>query len=280
MTALATEVRVWDVPLPDQIANQAMVRRLGLDRPKPVKLEKLIRHAALMERAERKYIAPIEAVSELVEAVGDSHRVLSIDGRRYTSYRTHYFDTTDFASARAHIQQRRQRWKVRTRLYVEDQLSRVEIKTKDNRGNTVKVIGDSHPDLFGTLAGDNHDFVASHLVDFPTTDVRQLVPAAEVHYTRATLSDLAAGTRVTLDWGLAMHLDDGDVWLDDGYVMVETKGPASLSRVDRTLRDLGVRPRGFSKYVSAVSTLRPELPSNDFASLLAGKVLHSSAKAV
>lgn len=275
MTALATEVRTWAGPGPDQLASEAMVRRLDLDVLEPVGLETLVEHAALMHRTDRKYIAPVDAVRALVAVIGDTHQVLSIDDRRYTTYRTVYFDTHDFASARAHVQRRRQRWKVRSRLYVEDKLSRVEVKTKDNRGNTVKVMGISHPDHYGGLIGDDHDFVAAHLADFPDVRVRELVPAAEVRYTRSTLSDLAGGTRVTIDWNLSMHLANGDVWLDDQYATIETKGPIALSGADKALHGLGIRPRGFSKYVAATSTLLTDIPSNDFASLRAGKILHS-----
>lgn len=275
MTALITEVRAWDEPRPQQFASEAMVRTLDLDTLQPVDLATLVEHAALMNRTDRKYIAPIEAVRKLIAAVGDTHQVLTIEDRRFTTYRTLYFDTYDFASARAHVQRRRQRWKVRSRLYVEDQLSRVEVKTKDNRGNTAKVMGVSHPDYYGALIGDDHDFVATHLSDFPDVDVRDLMPAAEVLYTRSTLADLAAGTRVTIDWGLSMHLANGEVWLDDQYATIETKGPTALSSADKALHGLGVRPRGFSKYVAATSTVLSDIPSNDFASLRAGKILHS-----
>jgi hypothetical protein len=280
MTAVATEVRVRERATPDQRANEAMVRRLRLRALRPVGLDTLIEHAALMQRVDRKYIAPIDAVRNLVSTMRDTHQVLCIDDRRYTTYRTLYFDTDNFTSARDHIQGRRRRWKVRTRLYVEDELHRVEVKTKDNRGNTVKVMGISDPDDYGALIGNDRDFVASYLRDFPQIDVRDLVPAAEVRYKRATLTDLAAGTRVTIDWGLSMHLNSGDVWLDDRFAMVETKGPVALSGVDKALHELGVRPRKFSKYVAAASTLTDGIPANGFASLLAGGVLHSRAMAV
>jgi hypothetical protein len=280
MTAVATETRVWEHINPDQLANDSVVRRLRLRTLRPVGLETLIERAALMQRVDRKYIAPVDAVRDLINTVRDTHQVLSIDGRRYTTYRTLYFDTDNFTSARDHIQDRRRRWKVRTRLYVEDELHRVEVKTKDNRGNTVKVMGVSRPDNYGVLLGDDRDFVASYLSDFPQIDVRDLVPAAEVRYKRATLTDLAAGTRVTIDWGLSMHMNSGDVWLDDRFAMVETKGPLVLSGVDKALHELGVRPRRFSKYVAAASTLTEGIPANGFASLRAGGILHSRSMAV
>lgn len=254
-----------------------MVRRMNLDTPAPVGLETLVEHAALMHRTDRKYIAPLEKVGELVSEIADTHRVLRIKDRRYTTYRTLYFDTPDFDSAKAHIQRRRRRWKVRSRLYVEDGLCRVEVKTKDNRGKTVKVMGISEPERYGSLTGEDRDFVAFHISDFPETAVDELVPAAEICYTRATLSDLEAGTRVTIDWGLTMHLENGDVWLDDRNALVETKGPATLSRVDHELHGLGVRPRGFSKYVAAASSMVPDLASNDVRGLQTSGVLHFRA---
>lgn len=277
MTALAADPRTSLAPSPDQVASEAMVRRLNLDKPRPVGLETLVEHAALMHRTDRKYIAPVEKVRELIGEIADTHRVLRIKDRRYTTYRTLYFDTIDFESARAHVQRRRRRWKVRSRLYVEDQLCRVEVKTKDNRGNTVKVMGISEPARYGALTGEDRDFVAFHVNDFPEIDVADLVPAVEVCYTRATLSDLGAGTRVTIDWGLTAHLEDGDVWLDDRYAMVETKGPSSLSRVDHALHSMNVRPRGFSKYVTAVSTMIPDIADNDVRSLQTSGVVHSRA---
>lgn len=259
---------------PDAAAAEAMVARLGLDIPRVVGLDTLVEHAALMQRTDRKYIVPVDAVRELITEIADTHRVLEIKGRRYTSYRTLYFDTPDLYSAKAHVQRRRRRWKVRSRLYVEDQLCRVEVKTKDNRGDTVKVMGISDPARYGMLTGEDHDFVEFHLASFPETDVQDLVAAAEISYTRATLSDLHAGTRVTLDWGLTATLENGQMWIDNDYALIETKGPASLSRVDRTLHRLGVRPRPFSKYVAAATMLNPDVSDNDVRRL-EGTVLHA-----
>jgi hypothetical protein len=251
-----------------------MVHRLGLDLPRSVGLDTLVEHAALMQRTDRKYIVPVDAVRQLVTEIADTHRVLEIKGRRYTTYSTLYFDTADQLSAHAHVQQRRRRWKVRSRLYIEDQLCRVEVKTKDNRGETVKVMGISDPARYGMLSGEDRDFVEFHLASFPETEVDDLVPAAEITYTRATLSDLHAGTRVTLDWGLKAKLENGEVWIDDNYALIETKGPASLSRVDKTLHRLGVRPRPFSKYVAAATLMNPDIASNDIRRLT-GTVLHA-----
>lgn len=255
--------------------NDPMTRQLGVSRLRTVGLETVMDQAALMVRTDKKYIVPISMARAVVDAVGDTHRVLKIEGRRYTTYATVYFDTPDLQSVQAHIQRRRRRWKVRSRLYIEDDLCRIEVKTKNNSGATVKVMGSSDPSSFGTLAGDNRDFVERHLAGYGDADVSALVPSAEIDYTRATLTDLDAGTRVTIDWGLTTRTHMGTAWMDADHVLLETKGPASSTRADQVLSELGVRPQRFSKYAAAVSTTTPRIPDNDFRRLLARGVLQA-----
>jgi len=247
---------------------------LGLDAVAPVGLRQLVEYAALMHRTDRKYIVDLAKVRTLIEMLSETQQVLEIDGRRSTTYRTLYFDTPDLQACRAHVQRRRRRWKARSRLYVEDQLCRIEVKTKDNRGGTDKVMAPSHPDRYGMLIGEERDFVISHLAGaHPELDVLSLVPSAEISYTRATLANLEAGTRVTIDWNLHCRLEPGDVWLDPGYALVETKGPNTASEADRFLNSLGSRPRSFSKYVAAASIMHANVADNDFR-VLRGRVLH------
>ncbi|MCW2798710.1 MAG: hypothetical protein JWQ70_182 [Aeromicrobium sp.] len=247
---------------------------LGLFDLRSVSLEDLVEHAALMHRTDRKYVTKIPTVRELIAALADTHQVLEIAGRRWTSYRTLYFDTPELEACRAHVQKRRRRWKARSRLYVEDGLCRIEVKTKDNRGGTQKVMGPSHPDRYGLLVGDELDFVTAHLgVEHPEVDPRTLTPAAEISYTRATLTDLNLGTRVTIDWNLHCRLEAGDVWLDPDYALIETKGPSTPSVADRALNRLGTHPRSFSKYAAAASIVQDNIADND-TRYLQGRVLH------
>ena len=57
-----------------------------------------------------------------------------------------YFDTPRLDACRDHVQRRRLRWKVRSRLYVEDQLCRLEVKSRDGRGHTVKTMAGKTPE--------------------------------------------------------------------------------------------------------------------------------------
>jgi hypothetical protein len=172
------------------------------------------------------------------------------------------------------VQGRRRRWKVRSRLYVEDSLCRVEVKTKDGRGLTDKAAITVHADAYGRLDAASRSFVraasAQHRLRL---DVRDLLPVVEVIYQRVTLADLVAGTRLTIDSGLSCIGANGVVWLDPAVLLVETKGGTRPAVADRLLWQLGVRPRSFSKYVTAGSLLTAGVADNDIRPLL-GRSVH------
>jgi hypothetical protein len=199
-----------------------------------------------------------------VDRLADSHHCLDLDGRRTTTYHTTYFDTPQLGAWHAHIQGRRRRWKVRTRLYTEDGLCRVEVKTKDGRGATVKHALTATPQSYGRLDDRAAEFIDEVLrqsaVLVTTAD---LTPAAEIRYVRAALADLHHGTRVTLDGALTCQQGHRTAALDPDTVLIETKGGIQPAPADRLLLRLGARPVSLSKYIVGQSLLTPGLPDND-----------------
>jgi hypothetical protein len=238
---------------------------LGLDSLPGATLAEVDAAAALQYRVDRKYLVPITTAARLVASLADTHRVLDLEGRRTTNYRSTYFDTPGLSAWRAHAQGRRHRWKVRTRLYTEDGLCRVEVKTKDGRGATVKHALSIDASTYGRLDRTASDFVDDVLDRCGNTSVTaaDLLAAGEVRYHRAALADLAGGTRVTLDALLECRRDDRVATLDHGHVLIETKGGPRPAPADRQLLGLGARPVSLSKYVVGLSLLVPGLPDND-----------------
>ncbi|MEO6512676.1 MAG: VTC domain-containing protein [Nocardioides sp.] len=228
-----------------------------------------------MTRVDRKYLVDRSVAQAFLDDLPESFRVLTIDGRHSTTYSSVYFDTARLDACRDHVQRRRRRWKVRSRLYVEDQLCRFEVKTRDGRGMTQKTVILSEPHRHGHLGPDEAFFITGALEDRGLDiDVTTLVPSMQVDYQRLTLADTAAHLRVTLDLGVECSLEGGRVWVDEGWVLVETKGGLRPSPADALLASLGARPRSFSKYVSAASLLRDDIPDNDVRRLR-GRQLHT-----
>ncbi|MEU6573704.1 VTC domain-containing protein [Streptomyces sp. NPDC046805] len=237
---------------------------LGLTALRGATLAEVDAAAALQHRTDRKYLVPSARARDLVDRLAESHHVLDLSGRRTTSYHSTYFDTAELGAWRAHVQRRRRRWKVRTRLYAEDGLCRVEVKTKDGRGATVKHALRAPARAYGQLDAQAAEFVDDVLVraGIPVTTA-DLAPSAEIRYVRAALADLDHGTRVTLDGLLSCHRDDRTAALDSGHVLVETKGGAQPAPADRQLLRLGGRLVSLSKYIVGQSLLTPGLPDND-----------------
>jgi hypothetical protein len=242
---------------------------LGLSALRGATLAEVDAAAALQHRTDRKYLVPLDEARTFVRLLAGSHHVLDLGGRRTTSYLSTYFDTEHLAAWRAHVQGRRRRWKVRTRLYAEDGLCRVEVKTKDGRGATVKHALRTPADAYGRLGQQAAEFVGDVLggAGIPVT-AGELAPTAEIRYVRAALADLEHGTRVTLDGVLTFRHGARDAALDPGLVLVETKGGARPAPADRLLLRLGGRPVPLSKYVVGQSLLTPGLPDNDVRRLV------------
>ena len=231
-----------------------------------IALDDLMARAALQTRVDRKYALPME-VAELVVAElarREDAQVLTIDGQRWFDYESLYFDTPELTSYHLAAHGRRRRFKVRRRTYVQSGQSYLEVKTRGQRGLTVKdrtpceVVDD------GPLGDVDARFVDAVLDRAGIADVRsdRLEPALRTRYRRATLLLGASDSRLTIDIGLEWALPDGEFVALPHLAIVETKSGGAPGAADRCLWAHGHRPRKVSKYGSGLATLRSELPSN------------------
>jgi hypothetical protein len=219
-------------------------------------LEQLDAGAALRDRLDVKYVIPLEAFAALADRLIGTHAALEIDGRRAFAYRSTYFDTPELGAFRDHIQQRRRRYKCRSREYLDSGAYAFEVKLKGLRGRTVK----------HRMAHDSHE-----LSDAAVAFLREcldraygvapggaLRPALDVTYTRVTLAAPDRGERLTCDFDLSFGGPGGAAGrLDPGMAIVESKSLRGNAAADRVLRGLGHRPEPVcSKYCLGVALTR------------------------
>lgn len=227
--------------------------------------------AALQDRVDTKYVITQEQCAALAERLRGTHAVLEIDGRRAFGYRSTYFDTAELTAFRDHVQQRRRRFKCRSREYVDSGLCTFEVKLKGTRGRTVK-----HRMLYDRARRDEisepaFSFLSECLErSYGQTPDGELLRALEVCYTRVTLAAPNLGERVTFDFELAFSAPDGAGGaLKDDMVIVESKSPRGNAIADRELRAIGARPENLcSKYCLGVGFTRTDVKSNDLRPLL------------
>ena len=222
-----------------------------------VGLDDLVAEADLQSRIDRKYLLPAGQTRQLLDAFPAGSRVLEIDARRTFGYESTYFDSADLRCYLDAARRRKRRFKVRTRHYTDTGLCRLEVKTRDGRGHTVKTATAYAAEDCGRLTGPAQDQVAR-----ATGGRQSLATSLVTQYRRTTVVLPGFAARVTLDTGIAFSLPGGPrVTLDD-WTIVETKAGHAASAVDRLLWQQGHRPIKVSKYGTGLALLRPDLPAN------------------
>jgi hypothetical protein len=227
--------------------------------------------AALQDRVDTKYVLSLPGFAALAERLLGTHAVLEIDGRRAFRYHSTYFDTAELTAFRDHLQDRRRRFKCRSREYVDSGLCAFEVKLKGLRGRTVK-----HRMAYDRARRDElsepalaflRETLERSYGRAPDGDLR---PALAVAYTRVTLAAPAISERLTCDFELAFSAPDGASGrLACGTVIVESKSPRGNATADRALRALGARPEAVcSKYCLGVGFTHQHVKSNRLRPLL------------
>ncbi len=230
-----------------------------LDRFESIDLASLDRCARLRTRKDRKYVVSADTLAALLDELPSEVRILEIDGLRWFGYRSVYFDTDRLDSYRLAATHRPHRFKVRTRTYLDTDITMAEVKTKNRRGRTVK-----RRQSIDAGSGWVDDTIRTFAAEFSETEpyADSLEPVLTSDYQRATLAFPAAGVRVTID--AAYRCTDASgvtAGLDTEYI-VETKTDGTPSIVDRLLWRAGHRPEKISKYATGLAALNPELPAN------------------
>ena len=231
----------------------------AVDRIEPIDLSTLDRHAELRTRKDRKYVVSTEALLMLLGELPADVRALAIDGRRWFGYLSVYFDTDRFDSYRLAAARRPRRFKVRTRTYLDSDLTVAEVKTKNRRGRTVK-----HRRRLDGTSADGERPVREFATEFAETApyASALEPVLASRYHRATLTLPADGVRVTVDAAYRCTDADGrSTGLGDRFI-IETTPDGTPSVADRLLWRAGHRPEKVSKYATGLAALHPELPAN------------------
>lgn len=217
-------------------------------------------NVALLNRVEDKFMLRAETLARLLPALSEHYFVLEVTGRRLSRYRTLYFDTKEYALYRSHHAGLRNRYKVRSRAYLESEAMFLEIKHKTNKKRTIK-----HRVQTPTLVTWLNDANASLLHQTSPYEPGELYPALWNHYSRITLVNRRRAERVTLDLDLRFAWQEETTALP-GVSVAEVKRAqqSQPSEFMELMRQHHVRSTGFSKYCVGLSLLSPEVKYNKF----------------
>lgn len=229
----------------------------------PIGLDDLVAQADLPRRFDAKYVVPVDRLEDLLASWAPRMRVLEVDGRRATRYGNTYFDTPDLRTYRDHLQRRRRRFKIRTRVYGDARTAMLEVKLKGRDGQTNKQRR-PHPHDDRTHLGDEAlAFVEETLAEaYAMALPAPLAPVATNSFERTTLVDLPAGERITIDRGLTVESLGRRIELGADHAVVETKSPRWRGAASHELHARGLRPDRVSKYCLGIAASHEEIRGN------------------
>lgn len=224
----------------------------------PISLEDM-NSVRLMNRVDSKYVAHISKIRQLLTLLTEDFFIQEIDGHFNMPYSTCYFDTHEADMFYQHHRGKKPRQKIRTRIYEGSiEIPFLEIKAKDNKGRTKKKRVAMEQ---GALMENYLDFLGKHS-DYAE---QELVPRMENHFYRITLVNKEKTERVTIDTNLDFHnLKTGrKASLHDiGIIEWKRDGNSMKSKLGFYLRELRIKPSGFSKYCIGMALTDSNLRQN------------------
>jgi len=213
---------------------------------------------ALLNRVDTKFIIPIDKLANALPSLYSDYRILVIDGRRMSHYRTLYFDTQNFSLYNLHVNGNSERYKVRSREYLDSNEAFLEVKHKNRKDRTIKErIQTVEPviELDSQTSDWLQDILPYHSCD--------LEPKIWVMFTRMTLVNKHLSERVTIDIDLTFYAPINIVQMD-GIAIAEVKrdGAHLHSPFLDLMHAQRYQPQGFSKYCIGTSLLYDQVKKN------------------
>mgnify|MGYP003394475591 CR=1 FL=1 len=213
----------------------------------------------LMSRTDTKFLFNEDQFALMMNMVKDQYRVLEVNGKRISRYKTLYYDTPGLGLYAKHLTGKLNRYKVRHRTYIETDAGFLEVKFKNNKGRTIKKRIEEHSpqDLW---EGEGKIFLTKMLPFEPGT----LVPTMWVNYSRCTLVHRTRPERVTIDLDLEFVKNE-TVKKMTGLVVAEVKQEKrTASFFLGMMKAFHIREGGISKYCLGIALTDQTVKKNNF----------------
>jgi hypothetical protein len=228
----------------------------------PISLEEMD-SVRLMRRIDSKYALPVSQLPVLLEMALPGFRMVEIEGYREQIYETTYFDTNDFSMYHIHHNGKLNRHKIRLRKYIYSKQEFLEVKRKNNKGETIKTRIGKHPNIHLINSDINTTFLNKYTPYNPDT----LTAVLGNRFIRLTLVNKNFKERITLDYNIEFtNLLDGQEKTFPGICIAEVK----CNRDDRhsaftsLINFLRINQIGFSKYCIGMAMLNTDVKDNLF----------------
>lgn len=233
----------------------------------PITLEEMS-GIRLMNRTDTKFVTTLPVLEQLLALCKDDYYAQENCGHRISPYRTVYWDDDAHTMYQRHQAGHKPRTKVRARTYVDSGISFLEIKKKDNHGKTRKK-RIQVPTIESVMQEAEGEEFLRERTDFCFTPAEgrcSISARLQNQFQRITLVNKAHTERLTIDFGLCFKNFDSQRELDlPRTVIIELKRDGRQpSPILPLLRELRIKPAGFSKYCIGTALTNPNVRLNNF----------------
>lgn len=213
----------------------------------------------LMDRTDTKFTFNINQLSEVLMAVKDDYRILEVESKKLSRYKTLYYDTINLDLYNRHHSGQLNRYKIRHRTYIESNIGFVEVKFKNNKGRTIKNrVKNFEAPL--TWEGKPKDFLDTTL-PFSSSI---LVPTIWVNYTRLTLVNKLSAERLTIDLDLQFIKNETTINLSNLVIAEVKQEKRKASPILSVLKEKHIREGSISKYCMGIAMTTENVKKNNF----------------
>jgi hypothetical protein len=230
----------------------------------PISLAKMD-EVKLLNRMDTKFVFKAEKLPGILAQLASQYYVLEVDQVRNQRYETLYFDTPGHMFYLNHHNKHLNRFKVRSRKYLDSGMCFFEIKFKNNKRRTIKE-RNRQKGPQEEITGKQEQLLATCTKLTP----EMLQPSLWVNFSRITLVNHGMSERVTIDTGLTFKNGSGERTYP-GVVIAEVKQDRSgSSSIAAILHQEHIPGSGISKYCLGVISLDKHIKQNNFKQ----KLLH------
>lgn len=224
----------------------------------------ILENVSLQNRIDLKFLSSRLQWEQIFPCLLKNYDILEIQKRRIFTYENIYFDSDSFQLYHDHHNGYVNRVKVRSRKYVETNNCFFEVKKKEHIERTQKH-RETTTDLVRELNADQLLFIQS----LYRKKIQPLSPVLENHFNRMTFANKSLTERVTIDFNVQFSDQDKHCILDDLFI-IEIKKDKNhhQSLIEKRIKELNMRPQGFSKYVYGMASLKSNLKKNNFLPLI------------
>ena len=224
----------------------------------PITLEEMDT-VKLLNRVDTKFVFNSGKLSLILEELIPQYRVLEVCETRMNRYETLYYDTPDLQLYHQHHNGKMNRYKVRSRKYVDSDSGFFEIKFKNNCGRTIK------NRVKNDVSDDKLSSRSMKLLAKKTPSLAgKLHPTLRVLFTRITLVNRNLTERLTLDVGLLYRNDHSEQSFPNIAIAELKQDRSGKSEFNNLIKKYHLHPIAMSKYCFGICSLGYNVKKNNF----------------